>query len=381
LTPPDLDARNRALFTAWGLGALALAAVAVMLVVGLRESRAPEPAASARPSPTPASTGEQRERSEQSESDAPPTPRRFFAATSFWNRRLDAATPLDSASAGLVAEFVDEVNRELEAGIGPSIATGERSTPLYEVKSEQRRSRVRLNAEDAPALSRALAAVPIPDDAKPADGPDRYITVWQPSTDRLWELAGARRRADGWHAQWGGAIRRVSRNRGYYDSSAWRNATPYWGATASSLPVIGGTILIDDLQHGRIDHALAIGLPAARTEAFAWPAQRTDGTGPVTALPEGARLRLDPELDLSTLRLPRLVRMIAVASQRHGLVVREQTESGITLFAEDPAPHGRRPYREYFLGRTPPELLADFPWDRLQVLAMRLCSGAPCPRG
>jgi hypothetical protein len=366
--------------TAWGLGALALTAVAVMLVVGLRESRAPERAVSARPSPRPASSGEQPKRSEQSESQTPSAPRRFFAATSFWNRRLDAATPLDSASAGLVSELVDEVNRELEAGIGPSIATGEGSTPLYEVDSGQRRTRIRLDTEDAPALSRALAAVPIPDDAKPADGPDRYMTVWQPSTDRLWELTGARRRADGWHAEWGGAIRHVSRNRGYYDSSAWRNATPYWGATASSLPVIGGTILIDDLQHGRIDHAVAIGLPAARTEGFAWPAQRTDGSGPVTALPEGARLRLDAELDLSTLRLPRLVRMIAVASQRHGLIVREQTESGISLFAEDPAPHGGRPYRKYFVGKTPRELLAYFPWDHLQVLAMRLCSGAPCPR-
>ena len=53
-------------------------------------------------------------------------------------------------------------------------------------------------------------------------------------------------------------------------------------------------MLLDELKAGRIDHALAINLPAPRAGVFAWPAQRTDGTGPPTALPEGARLRLDP---------------------------------------------------------------------------------------
>jgi hypothetical protein len=123
---------------------------------------------------------------------------------------------------------------------------------------------------------------------------------------------------------------------------------------------------------------LAINLPAPRTGTFAWPAQRTDGTGPPTALPEGARLRLDQKLDVRRLGLPRLTRMIAEAAQRHGLVVRDQTHHGTTLLAEDPTRLNSNPYSRYTRGRTPAELLAHFPWDRLQVLRMRLCTKAPC---
>ena len=140
-------------------------------------------------------------------------------------------------------------------------------------------------------------------------------------------------------------------------------------------------MLIDELRKGRIDHALAINLPAPRAGVFAWPAQRTDGTGPLDALPEGARLRLDPTLDVSALKLPKLTRMMALAAQRYGLVVRDQTGHGFSFFAENPSQFPGKPYERYLRGRTPQQLLAKFPWDRLQVLEMKLCSAAPCDRG
>ena len=71
--------------------------------------------------------------------------------------------------------------------------------------------------------------------------------------------------------------------------------------------------------------------------------------------------------------------MIARAAQRYGLVVRDQTHHGISLFGEVPtqAP-GPRVSAGYFRGKTPGQLLANFPWDRLQVLPMHLCTAAPC---
>ena len=71
----------------------------------------------------------------------------------------------------------------------------------------------------------------------------------------------------------------MSKSPGYYTAAAWPGAKRNWGATASSLPVIGGTMLLDELEQGSFDHALAINLPAPRADVFAWPAQRTDGTG------------------------------------------------------------------------------------------------------
>jgi hypothetical protein len=308
----------------------------------------------------------------------PPKPR-LFGTKSFWNRQL-SNTPTDPRSAALVQSLVSEVQRETQAGIGPWIATTTSSTPLYRVGRNQRRVRVKLDSPGTPgglALQKAFASVPIPKGAKPAAGQDRHMTVWQPSTDELWDFWQARQAPDGWHASWGGAIKHVSKSPGYYTATAWPGARRTWGATASSLPVIGGTMTIDELRRGSIRHALAIALPAPRAGVFSWPAQRTDGTGGTDTLPEGARLRIDPTLDLSTLHLPRLTRMMAEAAQRYGLVVRDQTHKGISFFAQDPQGQPN-PYGRLFAKETPLQLLAKFPWDRLQVLQMRLCTKAPC---
>jgi hypothetical protein len=309
--------------------------------------------------------------------------RRLFGRTSVWNKRLSATAALDPTSGALVQALAAEVQRERAAAIGPWIATRNGSTPLYRVGRRQTRVRVRLDRRylhGGKALQRAFASVPIPPDAQPAAGPDGHMTVWQPSTDRLWEFFGAHRDIDGWHTRWGGAIRRVSESPGYYTPKAWPGATTSWGATASSLPVIGGTVMLSELRAGRIDHALAINVPASRAGVFAWPAQRTDGTGPPTALPEGAHLRLDPTLSVTKLQVPKVTRMIAVAAQRYGLLVRDQTGHGISLFGEDPSRFPSDAYGPHFRGRTPGDLLAHFPWDRLQLLKMHLCTEPPCRR-
>jgi hypothetical protein len=142
---------------------------------------------------------------------------------------------------------------------------------------------------------------------------------------------------------------------------------------------------IAELSRGRIDHALAMNVPVARAGEFSWPAQRTDGIGGAAAIPEGARLRLDPSLDLGELKLPPLTRAIARAAQRFGIVVRDQTGAGnaIAFFGEDPRPREPDPYRRgggLFGSSTPLDLLAGFPWDRLQLLRMNLCTEAPCHR-
>ena len=222
--------------------------------------------------------------------------------------------------------------------------------------------------------------MPIPRNAKPAPGADGHLTIWQ-LADRAHAAGGRARRERGvWHADWGGAIRNVSKSPGYYTASAWPGATHNWGATASSLPVIGGTMLLSELRRGRIDHALALNLPAPRADEFAWPAQRTDGTGPATALPEGARIRLDPTVNVDDLGLPKLGRMIARAAQRYGMVVRDQTHHGTSLWAEVPT-SASRGLSTYLKDKTPADVLANFPWDRMQVLRMKLCTKAPCRAG
>ena len=325
--------------------------------------------------------------------DSPPQPRparpskavegRFFARRSFWNAPLPDDAAVDPESDRLVQALVADVERQKREETGPWIQTHEYSTPLYTVGRRQRPVPVRLDTGPwGRTLGAAFAAgVPIPDGAKPAPGTDGHLTIYQPSTDRLWEFWRAVKRPDGWHASWGGAMRNVSASPGYYTKEAWRGAGPNWGSTATSLPVIGGTILIDEIARRQIPHALAMSPPDARRGVFAWPAQRSDGRGGPSALPEGARLRIDPDVDVGRLDMHPVGEAIARAAQRHGLVVRDITHHATALYAEDPGPRGQNPYARLFDGRLPNEVLAGFPWDRLQVLRMNLCTQAPCPRG
>ena len=279
-----------------------------------------------------------------------PTSPRLFAADSVWNAPLSASSTLDPSSVSRMATFSAEVDSEVSRGIGPWISDTSYSTPLYTVSARQRKVTVALDTGSWGApLERALkAGVPIPDNARPAAGTDGHLTIWQPSTDTLWEFWKAvRRLAAGTQA--GAASCDTSRGTpGITRQSSWSGLSAAqgwnWGSTATSLPVIAGTVMIDELRRGRIDHALALAIPDACVGVFSWPAQRTDGTDPTTeCLPEGAHLRLDPSLDLSSLTLPPITRMLADAAQRYGLIVRDRTHHAVGFYAEDPTPHRHRP--------------------------------------
>ncbi len=301
---------------------------------------------------------------------------RLFAASSIWNQPVPDNVPLDPDSAEIVAAFSAQLAAEQAPGHWPWINTTSSSVPVYTVGRHQPTVRVTLDHPSrSAALQAAWNAVPLPPDARPAAGNEKVLVVVQPSRDRLWEFWRMSRGPSGWHATWGGAMRRVSENPGVYGPRAWPGAETGWGVSASSLELLGGLIRLEDLARGKIDHALAIAIPNVRAGVFASPAQRTDGRSPdPLALPEGAHLRLDPRLNLASLHLPRLTTMIAQAAQRYGLIVRDYSPN-LAFYAQDPTPSGVNPYtgpHGYFEGRSPRELLAGFPWSSLQLLPMQL---------
>ena len=182
-------------------------------------------------------------------------------------------------------------------------------------------------------------------------------------------------------------MQHVTSNPGYYSNAAWDGLDPLqgwnWGSTASSLPMIGGTVMISELEAGHIDHALAMNIPAPCSTWFSWPAQRTDGTSTDYShcLLEGAHLRLDPQLDISKLNLPPVTRMFAEAAQKYGIVVRDRTGKATGFFAEDPTPTGTDPYRGtggFYGGKSPRDLMSQFPWESLQLLSLTSCWKSPC---
>lgn len=295
---------------------------------------------------------------------ASPTSARPFATDSVWNAVLPSDAPLSPRS----ATYVHDLGTQLRQ-YGPWINTTQYSVPVYTVGPDAPRVPVVLDARGGSAtrLARDLSAgVPIPPQARAARGTDAHLVVWQPTRNTLWEFWQARKVGGQWHARWGGKMTNVSRNPGYFDDP------PDWGATATSLPLLGGLMRIGEIRAGHIDHALALGIPHAQAGRFVSPAQRSDGndSSPDT-ITEGTRFRLDPKLDINALKLPSMTKLIALAAQRYGLIVRDQAGS-VLLYAEDPSPTGTDPYggvHGLFDGLSAAAVLRAFPWSHLEVVS------------
>jgi hypothetical protein len=288
----------------------------------------------------------------------------FFAPTNVWNAPLSQSAPLASYSATMVGLLNQDVST-----YGTWIATNSFSEPVYTVPATQPNVPVTLQSitsVDAQTLQAAFQSVPLPPDARPADGTDQNLVVWQPSTQTMWEFWGLQHGANGgWQARWGGKMPNVNTNPGYFPAP--------FGGTATSLPEVGGLMTIQEQSDGVINHALALSVPHPMAGVFLAPAQRTDGdTPPWNAIPEGIRFRLPASLNIDALHLPRETAMMAKAVQRYGAIVRD-TSADVAFYGEDPYQYTKKygidPYGPYlFQNQWANQLLSVFPWKYLQVV-------------
>ena len=302
---------------------------------------------------------------------APGASAAWFAADSVFNAPV-AGAALDPNSPQLVAQLASAAAQHA------SIQTTSYSTPVYTVPADQPPVRVQLDQASAPALQAALAAVPVPLNAKPSQGTDGNVVVWQPATDTMWEFWRFRSALDGFHAAWAGRIAGVSTSPGFMrdlkaPDGSWLERR-FWGVTATKLAKAGGLIRARELASGTIDHALAISIPNPRAAMWAAPAEATDGTGGPTAVPEGAHFRLRPGLNLDRLDLPPVTRTLAEAAQKYGIIV-NNGGAAVAFYAETPTGN-YNPYPALFGGVRPYALAKAFPWKDLQLLKMDLWTKA-----
>ena len=197
-----------------------------------------------------------------------------------------------------------------------------------------------------------------------------------------------------WHAAYGGMVQRASESPGYYrnlvDADGAVREQANWGASATSLPLAAGLITKEDIERGSIDHVLAVGLvnrggsSIIRAGSFASPAQRSDGKSvDPDSIPEGAQLRLDPQLDLDSLQLSPFTRMLAEAAQRYGMIVQDGSQSTV-VYAEDPSPMMRDGQANFYKASFGPHLsraVGELPWGDLEVVQMHFCQHSPCLPG
>jgi hypothetical protein len=98
-----------------------------------------------------------------------------------------------------------------------------------------------------------------------------------------------------------------------------------WSCGGSSIPSVAYLIRPEEIDAGVILHPLGCALYRPKIHKRVYPpAATSDGRGIDTwAIPEGARIQLDPSLDLDSLGLSRTAKIIAKCMQDYGIVVAE----------------------------------------------------------
>lgn len=294
-----------------------------------------------------------------------PPARRLFAAGSFWNTRL-VSPVIHPNSANMVTELARQAKQGGDIPYYAGFNTTKYSTPLYIVKESIQRFPIAIPGKEFTTLHKELQkGVPIPVNALPAAGTDGHMTIWDWTDDTLYELWQLKKLATGWTANWGGIIKSVSTSNGIVPPFG----SEMQGATATSLPVIGGTILIEEARAGVIPHVLALSIPQGPNK-FVWPALRTDTyvkyyEGP-SAIPAGTRFFLPQDAPEGTTPI---VKMMIRAAKDYGLVVRDRAGS-VSLYGEDTTQYGEgNQFEEFYVGKQAWSFMQEFPWGKLQVLA------------
>jgi hypothetical protein len=282
----------------------------------------------------------------------------LFSATSYLNAPLADGAPLDPTSAQAVNDLLGMV-----ASYAEGINTSGWTTPVYTMPLGQPTVRVINDNAGHPELAEAYSAVPLPSAAQPDPQGDHHLTVWQPSSDTLWEFWGFYYDSSGMpHAKYGGRMVSVRTNPGHFvNATSPLFESKGWGATATSIPLLAGLIRYSEAQALNIPHAIAMAVPNSNCQ-FRNPAQRTDGgcTAAVTYLPPGARLRLPASLNVDGLACSPLCKAIARAVQRYGLVIRDRA-GDISLYGENTG-------ADWNTTIPGGKSLNGFPWDKLQML-------------
>jgi hypothetical protein len=227
----------------------------------------------------------------------------LYADASPINRPIPTGAPLDPRSPIMVEQLVSEVEDR-----GWPIATGAFTNAIYFADASTPRYDVELGSEFY--SGRRLARVPIPDEARVPSDSDGGLVVIDRSSGCEYDLARAARKGSGWSAWFANAL--PTDGEGIYPFSE--------SPSASGFASAAGTIMPEELEAGRIEHALAFTMHHTKAGGPVPPATGSDGWSDAPgAIPEGARLQLDPSLDLERLGLKHWELAIARALQEYGM--------------------------------------------------------------
>jgi hypothetical protein len=280
-----------------------------------------------------------------------PTGAPFFSRPgNIWTTPVPVDAPADPRSA-------EYINSLLEAP-SPVVSIRQFSVPVYIAQEGSPRFTIRPTSEFTPP-DFVLDNVPIPEHVLPDPEDDGHMVIFDATSDCVYEFYRPGRTVDGWTAEWANAI--SGDGDGIYPDGL--------STRASGFSSGAGLIWPDELRAGHIPHVLTFAYPFTSSSGPVDPATRTDGrTNSRAALPIGAHLVLDPEIDIDALGLPQAERTLAKALQEYGMILSD-TSGGFTLYAVNPLSFPGDPYISLW-GDTPWADLSAIPFHRMKVLPL-----------
>ena len=274
-----------------------------------------------------------------------------FAEQSPFRTAIPAGAAVDPNSAAMISAATEDGN--VHAGLfefGIPIFYADAQSPRYDVRC--------LISQWGPCPFDGLK-IPIPDNAHPHVGSDGAMVVIDPDNRTSYEFWRAHKQNGTWTTSFA-AVNDMA-------GSGWGGAS-----TGSGASRLAGVVRILEVEQGRIPHALALQSNNVCANVFRAPALKTDGrsTRP-DCLPEGARLQLDPSLDIDALPLTPAEHMVAVAMQTYGGYVIDMSGAPLSMsFELDPQAHPG------YVGPTYTDAglrwdydgMSNIPWQKLRVI-------------
>jgi hypothetical protein len=282
---------------------------------------------------------------------------RFYSPTSFWNTPIPATAAVDSNSSAMISTaitaYASNANFANTDAWGMALAFATTTSKSYTVACTM-------------YCTGDTVIFPIPSGAQPTTGSDHHLAVVSGNQELDMWLASYNASSDTWSAG--------TRITG--DVTGWGAACAQGqhcnGAVAAGFDLLGGAIRPEEIAQGHIDHALSITTPATRSGYIACPATHTDGTSSSSsAIPEGARIQLDPNFNVDAQSWSTWEKVIAKALQSYGayvsdtggsLAIRGVTDVnlGTTTWAWANTPKGPS--------------LSNLPWSSFRVLQLQSCN-------
>lgn len=271
-----------------------------------------------------------------------------FSATSPWNVPIAANPVLDPNSASIAGYLGSELKAYADLY--------EFGTPVWEASAGDPLASVSCT-ESWGTCQLAQQQIPIPAVAETSGGSDGSMVVIDTNTHMGYDFWRASRLSlTSWTAAWGTRFEMGGSGTG-------------GGATGSGVPLLAGLPRLAEMAQGQIDHALGFVSDNTCASVYRYPASKTDGrSGQSNCIPEGARIQLDPSIDVDA--IPGMTpgeKIVAHALQRYGAYCKDSGGARLAFGFENPA------------GKTNPYPALGFswdyydmphiPWNRLRVLS------------